>query len=190
MEIQFKHLVIPIILVIALVAGVFFYQKQNSNNKKTTIDNSNYNPNDTGGIILGDQNVSSADNSSRITDGNIYATKINSIRSPIIKDVNELNSRMKYKTVFDNSAIISFINEVIAKNQAGIDQIRNLNLDPKFSTANQKNIQSLEKISESLTALKKSYQIEDKTEAQKQRELYAYNLEQSDSVYKGIQIPK
>lgn len=196
MQIKFKQLIIPIILTIALTGGLFYYQRQNqktkipTNNSPATEKNS--------GIVLGNNDSTnnnsiefgnSTDNST-ITSGEIYATRINQIRNDIIKDINELNSRMKYKTVFDDNAIISYSNEVLQKNQSGIDKIKALNIDPKFSVANKKNIESLEKISESLTALKKSYTLENKTEAQKQRELYAYNLEQSDSVYKGIQIPK
>lgn len=191
---QIKYLIPLIILVVILTGGVYYYQKQNS--KENSLITSGYIFNnesgESSGIALGDTDTNDTDSNSSevITSGEVYVSQINLIRSEIIKDVNELNSRMKYKSVFDDNSIVGYIGEILEKNKNAINKLKDLKIDPRFNEVNKKQVESLEKITESLVALRKSYTIDDKIEAQRQKELYAYNLEQSDSIYKSIQVPK
>lgn len=178
-KINLKFFFPLLLLIIILGAGLFIYER-NKNIESAT-------PAKSSGIVLGDTTSGVSDS---ITDGEVYSQKINQIRQPINKGFEDLASKGKYTTLFNSGEIQKIIDDTRSKIESGLETVEHLNIDSKFEEDNKKHLESLNLLLEAIKAYDQSGKTADRTEAQRLRELYAYNIDQSNKILKEIQVPR
>ncbi len=172
-KIDYKY-IIPLILIVIIIAGGFYWYNQNKEE----------NQNAQAGQIGLDADLGDSVNST--TTSQEYSTKINEIRTKVNKDFEDLASKAKYTTLFSSDEITNLINQTKIDIADGINQLQSLKLDSTLVENNQKQLQSLNLLAESIDAFSKYRVATDQTEAQKQYELYQYDIEQSNKIIQSM----
>lgn len=191
-----KHLLFLLPIIILIIFGILYYQNKNKE-KENSKNNKTY-TNEVKGVEIDSENITGYElenytddkNTNVITDGQTYLGKINTIREPITKGFNNLNEKLKYKTIFDDSDVKNATYELKEAIQKAIDQFNSLKIDEKFKKANQQEIESLNLLAESIDAFEKMNQTSNQTEQQKYYDIYGYKLDQSNKILEEIVIPK
>lgn len=187
---QNKQIIPLIILILILIGSIYYWQKtktqenlqQKSASDQSTIDISKKEP-----VVLSGNTI--IESNSQISDGTVYLKEITTIRKPVNDNLTDLNEKFKYRTLFTDEEIGADIKQEKDLIQAAISQVKNLNIDSKFTEANNAQLESLDYLAKSLDALDKAFHATNQQEAQKQQDLYGYNLEQSNKVITNLQIP-
>lgn len=177
-KIDYKY-IIPLVLIAIIVAGGLYWYKQNHNEENSNATSANASQN---------LDVQSSNNSNTPTamTSQEYSAKINEIRTKVNKDFEDLASKAKYTTLFSSDEINDLINQTKTDTADGISQLQNLNLDSSLSATNQKHIESLKLLADAINAFSNYRVATDQTEAQKQYELYQYDVEQSNKIISGM----
>lgn len=188
-KIDFKFIAPIILLLIIIVAGIYFYQKNNQDVSKNQLSNI-----DSGGIILGDQTNDTPTNdtptnSDQITEGALYNQKVLELRQAVNKGFEEISEKGKYKTLFNADDMQKLVNETRTSIENSIAELEKINIADKLQSANDKHLESLKLLLEAINAYDNSKKTNDKTEAQRLSELFQYNIEKSNNILKTIQIP-
>ena len=188
----FRSLILPIILLVFIAGAIVYFTvfAKKPEEKKIMP-----NPANTAPIVLGDsdeaidKNTDVAD-SDEITDGNIYNTTTSEIRKPINTAFEDLNSKLKYKTLFSDADTQKAINDLKNLIEESINKIKNLKINAKFSKANEMHLESLSYLGKSIDAFDKMFNTTDQDEKQKQTDLYGFNIDKSNAILKEIAIPQ
>ena len=192
-----KHYIIVGILILGLILGSIYYYTTKEEETIETI--KTINDKDNAGIVLGDEDSqtqtdistsTTAAKSTKITSGEVYLAKINEIRKPINDKFDDLNAKMKYKTLFTDEDAQQAIDDLTNLINESMETITNLPIDKKFQAANEKEIESLTLLSEAMDAFQKLYVSTDQEEKTKLNDIYSYKVDQSNKVLENVAIPK
>lgn len=189
MEIKSIYIIPLVLIAIILAGGVYYWQKNNQSEpvEKSAPTSSSNNNVAGGAAILGDSSEQSSETSS-IDDGQTYLAKIAEIRKPINDSFTDLSDKMKYPNLFPQDVIINLSHEIDNKIDDGIQKIEQLDISSRYKEVNSQEIESLKTLQDSLVSLRKSYDPTN-SDAQVDREAFAYKIDQSNSLLKNIQIP-
>jgi hypothetical protein len=181
-----KTFVPPILLVIIIIGGVIYYNKNQTNDTSSTKISSA----DPGGIVLGDNTTKTSTSSSQITEGAVYNQKVLSLRQSVNKGFEDISAKSKYTTLFTAEDMQKLINDIRSNIENAIAELEKIDIANKFRDANNKHLESLNLLLGAINAYDDSKKTDNKTEAQRLSELYAYNIDQSNTILKNIQVPQ
>lgn len=183
-----KNIIPLIVLVILLITGVYYWQK------KSQDDISNQSvpqaPSKATSITLegtGDYNTSGdVSNQDVITSGDVYTYTLSEIRKPVNEAIYDLIDRYKYQNKYSKEDVLSAAKTAKDKCIEGKEKIKNLQIDVKFEPFNQKHIQSVEYLIESINALEKFYE----TGETKYVDEFSLNIDHSNREINNLNIPQ
>lgn len=182
-KLDIKYIVPLVLLLIILGGGIYYYQQKdqisNSQSNSSVADQNQ-------GIVLGENSANTA--SEAIADASVYSQNVLAIRQPINQGFEDLTEKSKYTNLFSSEDIQQVIDETRIKIEEGMQKLENWSIAETLRSANNKHLESLKLLLEAINAYDQSQKTEDKKEAQRWRELYAYNIEQSNKILKNIQI--
>ena len=168
-----NQLFIPIILIVIIsLLGLGYY----FNNKNKLDDNT------TNG---GNAEVLGAKTNQAEISVSDYTKKITDIRQPINKKIEDLMPKLKYTTLFQTNDIISSAEEIRGMIQQGLQTLNGLNISADLKSTDGKQVESLTYLKDAMDALIAMEKATDKTEKQKQLELFNYKIEESNRVIQG-----
>ncbi|EKD56979.1 MAG: hypothetical protein ACD_58C00035G0007 [uncultured bacterium] len=180
--------IFPIIILLIIISGGLYYNNQNKVTSSST--NTNVASNDQGGIVLGDDTTGASTGSDQITEGALYNQKVLSLRQTVNKGFEDISAKSKYTTLFTADDMQKLINDTRSNIENAISELDKINIADKLRDANNKHLESLKLLLEAISAYDSSKKTDNKTEAQRLTELYAYNIDKSNTILKGIQIPQ
>jgi len=196
-NINVKSLVVPIILIILIGGAIFYFTKNKNTSAQPEESNNSLDFNSTIDVndpLSGSSNVVSTFNDEQkdqvISDGDVYVSAIVAIRKPINQGFEDINQKLKYKTIFtdeDTKKAATDLKTLIAK---AIDDIKKLKIDKKLDEANQKELESLTLLNEAVDDFAQMMYSVENEEKQKFYDLYNYKIDQSNSVLNNISVPK
>jgi len=185
MENNNLKLILPLFILIFIGAGLVVFYNRNKQSSTST-KNSN---NSSEGIVLGSSTDNANSNGDTVTSAEQYNQLILGLRTPINKGFEDLSSKAKYTTLFPQEEIQKIISDTQNNISNAINQLTNLNIDSRFSTANSKHLQSLNLLLEAINSYEKAKKESDKKEAQRLSELFSYDIEQSNKIISEIKMP-
>ena len=192
-----KHYIIIGILILGLIFGSIYYYTSREEESIEQIKEISKGNNS--GIVLGDADSQTQTNNNTtvtnnkngtITTGEVYLAKINELRKPINAGFDDLNAKMKYKTLFTDEDAQKAIDDLTKMINDSLETVKNLKIDAKFKEANEKEIESLTLLSEAMDAFQKLYVSTDQDEKTKLNDIYSYKIDQSNNILNNVAIPK
>lgn len=162
-----QRILLPLfVLLILLCIGIIYYNSQKKNDNQTQ----NSNP-----TVLGIKN----DKNNTISNDE-YLKTVSNIRQPINKKIEDLIPKLKYSTLFQSEEIVNNANEIKGMIDQGLQKLSGLNISSDSKQTNDKQIESLNDLKDAVNALIAMEKTADKTEKQKQLELFNYKIEESN----------
>lgn len=175
--------IIPLVVMALVIAGGLIYWQKNNQSQENKLASSHT---DQGGIVLGDYNQTNQPVNNNSSGASDYAKFISDTRAPINAGFEELMEKSKYTSLFNQDDIQKIIDDTRAKTEKALEDIKNISLAENLKLTNDKHIQSLNFLLEAINAYDRYRQETDKKEAQKQKELFDYSVNQSNKVLKEI----
>jgi len=184
MSSNFNKIFLPIAFTILILGlGLYFYYNNKNKNQNTPSPQIKA---DAGGIPISGTQSGGSENASTMSNASEYSIKILDIRGPINKQIEDLISKSKYTTLFDNGTMIKQAEDIKNKINEGINTLNGLSLSSDLKKINEGQIGSLNLLNEAMDAYIAMKNATDQTEQQKQSELMSYKIDESNKLIQAV----
>lgn len=185
-NITIKQFILPVILGLLIIGGVFYWQKnKNTVSKPQKTENASNDTIKKEPIVLGNESdsieITKEKNTSNVTK---YTNKIKEVRNDVNDIYEDIIEKVKYPNLFSQEEILELADKAESLINNAKNQINQLDISYDLKSINEDHKESLNLLLEGLQSLRKAYDTNEK----KYLEEFYYKIEQSNKILNEMQI--